>query len=433
MTICFVTDGRPGQVGGIAAFNRYAAAAFTDAGHSVLLLCVNSSAKEEVIKEGLITTVVTGKNYTAHYNKWKDHFRPGGFDAPNWIATGMCARDWLLSNHAIYQIDIIEVSDYGGIGIFLCDAMLPPVIITGHGSLSQFSPFNYTGNDANARVVQQLETLSYQHAAAVIVHSRLNKENLQQRFPAIAVKEALISWVHTSDTITETENGTLLTVGGLQPVKGVYPLMDAMQILVKRKKIYPVHWIGGDTWLAKNYGSVAQDLARKYPGIWQQSFQWQQEMPYAEVQRALSMASLIVIPALFETFNYVALEAAALQKAILITEGTGAAAFLEHGHSAWIIPSNDPEALAAAAEYLMENPGLRKELGANADKAIRKQFTPDQIVLSRLNVYRNISGKERGLQNGLHPSLKFLERYRTLPRKLYYCTRRILKKIAGRT
>ncbi|MCX6319492.1 MAG: glycosyltransferase family 4 protein [Bacteroidetes bacterium] len=432
MTICFVSDGRPGQVGGIASFHTHIASLLTGAGHTVIVLYISDSGEETKKEEGLLTTVITGKHYASHLAKWKPYFRPGGFNAPNWIAMGMCVREWLLTNHILYQVDIIEVTDYGGLGIFLCDAELPPVIVTGHGSLMQFRTFNFIGQDDNAQVVQNLERLSYQYADGVIVHSQLNKENLQQLFPDNYIAEALMPWVHTRITNVPTASGNLLTIGGLQPVKGVYTALETLELLKKKSTPCLWQWIGGNTWLAKDYRSVADDLEQQYPDSWQQQFQWLRELPFEETQRTLAAASLVVIPALFETFNYVALEAAANRKALLITEGTGAAAFFKHGHSAWIVPSNDPAAMAEAISYLMERPDLRQQLGENALTQIQQQFTAAAIVVSRLQVYKSILHRTRKGQPGIHPSLQFLNKYQTFSRKLYYCTRRVLKKLAGR-
>lgn len=434
MTICFVTDGTPGQVGGIATFNKNSSRILSEAGHHVIMLYVNyeNNETDQVLSDGLITTVLLGKTYHAEYKNWKNYFRPGGFNAPNWIAIGMAVREWMLANHTKYGIDIIEVSDYGGAGIFLFDADLPPVVITGHGSLLQFSPYNFTGTDDNATVVQELESLSYRYADAIITHSPVNKNNLEQRFKETPVELAIMPWINEhAATATATENGPMLTVGGLQPVKGVYEICEALEILRQKNITYPLHWIGGDTWLAPQYGQMSVYLADKYPGTWQHTFNWKKELPQAETQYEIEAASLVIIPSLFETFNYVALEAAACKKPLLITDHTGAVAHFTHGKDAWIIPAGDAKALADAIVYLQEQPALRKELGEQAFRTVQQQFTTTAIAESRLKVYKKIINKRKQKDKGLHPALQFLNRYHTFPRKWCYITRSILKKLSG--
>lgn len=435
MTICFVTDGYPGQTGGIATFNQNVSSLLTAAGHQVIILTADyeNSGPARIATEGLITRVSLGESYQRIYRDWAPYFRAGGFNAPNWIAIGMAAREWLVDHHKTYEIDVIEAADYGGAGIFLCDAGLPPLLITGHGSLSQFSPYNYTGNDANARVVQQLEALSCQHADAVISHSPVNSTALEKQFREANIRLALMPWTseYTEET-TATETGNMLTVGGLQPVKGVYDIFEALQLLHERNISFPFQWIGGDTWLAPHYRQMSKYLARKFPETWQQHFNWLNEMSPAATRTEMNKAALVIIPSLFETFNYVALEAASHKKAILVTAATGAAAYFTHGKNAWIIPPGNAAALAEAMTVLMENPDLRRELGENAGQMVKQLFTPNAIVESRISIYREVISNRKQQAVGLHPSLHFLGRYRSIPRKWYYISKGILKKLTGR-
>jgi glycosyltransferase involved in cell wall biosynthesis len=240
-------------------------------------------------------------------------------------------------------------------------------------------------------------------------------------------------WLNEKDeSPVAAGNGAMLIVGGLQPVKGVYEICEALEILRKKNRMYLLHWIGGDTWLAPRYGQMSAYLAGKYPEAWQHIFIWKKEMPPAETQQEIEAASLVIIPSLFETFNYVALEAAARKKALLITDNTGAAGHFTHGKNAWIIPAGDAKALAEAILYLQEQPALRKEMGEAAAGMVKQQFTSTAIAESRLKVYQKVIDNRKKNDKGLHPALQFLNRYHTFPRKWYYITRSILKKLSGR-
>ncbi len=436
MTACIASDGFPPQTGGIATFNKHLVSLLLQEGHDVVLLLIDYENKsdDKIITESNFTKILLGKSYHQYYKHWQPYFRPGGFDAPNWIAIGLAMRDWLLNNHKFFKIDVIEASDYGGAGIFLCDSQLPPIVITGHGSLLQYSRYNFTKKDDSFKVIRKLEELSFLYGDEIISHSVLNKIDLEHIFKRRIVL-AKIPWIHEAtqeihdDDVIENK---LVVVGGMQPIKGIYDMITAMEILKIKKPSLILNWIGGDTWLAPGQKLMSPYLERKYPAVWQQNFKWKNLQSFEETQKDIATASLIIVPATFETFNYVALEAALFKKPILITEGAGASSCFTHSFDAYIVPANNPKAIAEAILYLHEKPTLCKELGNNAYQTIKETLNGKTIIAERIEIYKSAIKNKKKSTTGLHPSLLFLNQYRTSVRKYYYCIRRFTKKLIGR-
>jgi glycosyltransferase involved in cell wall biosynthesis len=433
MTVCIATDGFPPQVGGIATFNQHLSGLLTNAGHNVIVLYIGYEAQhneeDDVIREGCLTRVILKKTYSTILETWKPYFRPGGFDAPNWIAIGLSMREWLFKNHQEYKIDIIEASDYGGCGIFLTDPKLPPVIITGHGSLLQYSRYNYTNKDDHFKVVRKLEELSFTHADAVIAHSPLNQHDLQALFD----REILFAHIPWSPPVALSEKPAtkdqLLVVGGLQPVKGIYQMAEAMELLYGKRSGITLTWIGGDTFLAPGQKKMSAYLEKKYPGIWQKSFCWQNSQSYTMTQQQIAGAKLVVIPSHFETFNYVALEAAYYKKPILVTSGAGVSYLFKHGHDAWITLPGDPGALVEAILYLSENPAVAAKLGEQAHETLLKEFAPENILQERISIYEGIIQNRDNTVNKLTAGYSFIYKYKNSGRKYYYYVRQWIKKL----
>ncbi|MBK8699765.1 MAG: glycosyltransferase [Saprospiraceae bacterium] len=65
---------------------------------------------------------------------------------------------------------------------------------------------------------------------------------------------------------------------------------------------------------------VSTYLAKNYADIWKKNFIWIPEKKHTEVIKAIRNASVCIIPSLWETFNYFALEAAYSQKPLILTE-----------------------------------------------------------------------------------------------------------------
>lgn len=435
MTICIATDGYPPQVGGIATFNQHLVTLLTAAGHKAIVLYVDYDNEDDdlVTTDGNLTKVQLRKTFSKYYKQWQPYFRPGGFNAPNWIATGFAMQEWLLQNRTKYNIDIIEASDYGGCSIFLVRDDLPPVVITGHGSLLQYSRYNFTIKDDNYNVVRQLEEFSFLAADAIIAHSLLNKEDLTKLFKR-EILLAKIPWTDSgliNESAPSTEN--IIVVGGLQPIKGIYDTATAMEILQEQKSPLELHWIGGDTWLAPGQQKMSTYLESKYPTAWQKNLIWENERPLDYTQKAIAACSLVVVPAFFETFNYIALEAAAYGKAILITEKTGASFLFTHGVNAWKIEANQPAAIAGGMRELMADPALRESLGKMASTLLHEEFAPEKILNERLTIYKNTIEKRQKIKNDDNELAAFLNKYRTSFRKYYYFTRKVIKKIMRRS
>jgi len=57
---------------------------------------------------------------------------------------------------------------------------------------------------------------------------------------------------------------------------------------------------------------------------------------------------------------------------------------------AGIVIDPDPDQLAEALTKLLDNPELRKEMGANGRRLVTERFTWDKIVEQMIELYRNV-------------------------------------------
>jgi glycosyltransferase involved in cell wall biosynthesis len=95
----------------------------------------------------------------------------------------------------------------------------------------------------------------------------------------------------------------------------------------------------------------------------------------ADVPRLMAACDLLVHPARQEPFGRVLLEGAACGLPILATDVGGTPEMLTHAEHAWLIPPNDPPALAGAIARLATDRPLRERLAAAAGRRIRNEFT----------------------------------------------------------
>jgi glycosyltransferase involved in cell wall biosynthesis len=95
--------------------------------------------------------------------------------------------------------------------------------------------------------------------------------------------------------------------------------------------------------------------------------------PLPQVAAAFGRADLFVFPTFAEGSSRSGMEAAAAGVPIITTENCGLP--LEHETSAWYVPVNDADALAAAIGKLCADEALRARLGRNAMRTVTENYT----------------------------------------------------------
>lgn len=430
MTICIATSNFPPQTGGIATFYSHLAALLVKQGHTVIVLMAedNKEKKDEVVTTDGFKIVLLREKYEAFRSQYAPYFATGGLDAPGWIATGLAMKDWLMHHHKAYGIDIIEVSDYGGMGIFIKTANLPPVVITGHGTFTQLSRYNSVIEDDQTTVIRRLELLSLQKADAVIAHSPSNQVDLAQLSGRI-VEFTTAPWVSKTKTVTTTSHKMIFTAGGLQKVKGAITLAASINSCADQNEPVQACWAGGDTFTAPGATRMSEYLEKQFPAIWNKQFTWLKELTHAGSMAKMAEAEIVVIPSEWETLNYVALEAAAIGKPLILTATTGAAYLFEQEETALIVPANDPQQLAMAILRLQNDASLRERLGRNAAAMISRVFIEKKITDERINVYERAIREKKSATAAASEELLFLKKYITPGRKYFYTFKAMLKKI----
>lgn len=91
-------------------------------------------------------------------------------------------------------------------------------------------------------------------------------------------------------------------------------------------------------------------------------------------------ADISILASHQEGFSNTVLESMSAGLPVLATDVGGNAEALDGGKAGRLVPSGDPQAMAAAILDLARNPGLRRELGALAERRVRVHFSIDGCV-----------------------------------------------------
>jgi len=103
---------------------------------------------------------------------------------------------------------------------------------------------------------------------------------------------------------------------------------------------------------------------------------------YSKTQIALS-------PSLYEGFGFPAAEAMACELPVIAATGGALPEVIgEHMKTGYLVPPRDPQALADAIDFLIENPKLREKMGKEARKRVLHTFTWENAGREMEAVYR---------------------------------------------
>ncbi len=114
-----------------------------------------------------------------------------------------------------------------------------------------------------------------------------------------------------------------------------------------------------------------------------------------DARRLLAGADLVVNPSRSEGLPNVLLEAMAARVPVVATLVGGIPEMLEDGRTGWLVPPDDPDALARALAEALASPGQRARRAAAAARVLRERFGADRQQELWLDLYRDLLGPLR--------------------------------------
>lgn len=109
-----------------------------------------------------------------------------------------------------------------------------------------------------------------------------------------------------------------------------------------------------------------------------------------DIPELFAQAHLVVLPSYREGLPKALVEAAAAGRAVVTTDVPGCRDAIEPGKSGVLVPERDVIALADAIQTLVEDPVLRRKMGAEGRALAEREFGIEKIVAAHLAVYEKL-------------------------------------------
>lgn len=108
------------------------------------------------------------------------------------------------------------------------------------------------------------------------------------------------------------------------------------------------------------------------------------------VREHLQSADMFVLPSRFEGLSNALLEAMACGLPVVATKTSGTVDVLRHGENGLLVDVEDPKALAAAIEQLLQETSLAQKLAENAIQTVRMNYSLDSVAERYIALYREL-------------------------------------------
>lgn len=171
--------------------------------------------------------------------------------------------------------------------------------------------------------------------------------------------------------------------------KGVLVLLDALKILKDKDYSFVCDFVGGETrdFDASRFSLEVDARSLNQLAIYHGRKYGDEKAEYFE------MADIFAFPTFYsnECFPLVLLEAMEMSVACISTNEGGISDIIEDGRSGYIVPRQDPQALADAIEILLRNPHLCRSMGAASRKLFEERFTEEQFEQTLLKCLKKCS------------------------------------------
>jgi glycosyltransferase involved in cell wall biosynthesis len=281
--------------------------------------------------------------------------------------------------------DAVEVVDWGLLFVpWVLRADGAPVLVQLHGSTGQISVHDpAAGQEAMSALVRLIEKCGLGRAAALQTYSSANRRFWQEiTGREVEFMQPMLPLENPSRVPASERVRNGLVIGRVQRWKGPQFLCDALARYKHRSTA--IDWVGRVSADGLTGRPYAETLAARYPGVWGHAVKSVGPRMPVEVAVLQRRARFVVVPSLWDVFNFTCVEAMAAGTPVVCSDGAGAAEWIEQGRNGWRVPAGDA---AALAEVLDEIAGLDAndldKVGEAAQETIGANFSEDAVLPDR--------------------------------------------------
>jgi glycosyltransferase involved in cell wall biosynthesis len=248
-----------------------------------------------------------------------------------------------------------------------------PFVVTAHGT--DVPGYNQHRLQTAHRLLRPVWKAVVEGANRIVCPSEILERLVLEQRPTPRKTIVIPNGLEVGEYTPRAHNSRILTVTRMLERKGVQYVLDA---LAESPVAAEVHIVGD--------GPYLPELRRKADALRSPARFWgwlDNRSP--QLREIYESAGIFVFPSEAENFPIVLLEAMAAGLAIITTEGTGCAEVV--GDAGILVPIRDSRAIGRALQRLVNDPELRRSLGAAARRRVEENFTWSAVARRYVEEY----------------------------------------------
>jgi len=288
----------------------------------------------------------------------------------------------------IVHLITIKAYLYGGIAARI---MGVPGVISAIAGLGIFFNKNNWWNFLFQKIFFLIFNFAFNHPNQKVIVQNLEDKKTLIKFISLNSKKILLfrgSGVKLSKFTNLKEKNDIITIccaSRLLYEKGIFDFVSAAKI-IKKKNINAKFLLAGDLDPDNPTSLNDQDLQNIIEEKVVEVLGYQRDIP-----SLYARSHIICLPSFYgEGLPKALIEAAAASRAVVTTDIPGCRDAIILNKTGLLVPAKDPQKLADALQWLIENPKERYEMGKAGRKFAEKEFPIEKIVQNHLNIYQEL-------------------------------------------
>jgi polysaccharide biosynthesis protein PelF len=266
-----------------------------------------------------------------------------------------------------------------------------PMVVTEHGIYmreqylhSRNSPFRWPVRALYLRFLRRLCSLGYSEAELITPGNVYNKRWEEQLGANLSKVRTVYNGVDPADFPAvegEPEAPTISWAGRIDPVKDLETLLLAFALVHRKMPNARLRMFGSAPQGQEGYLERCRALADELGIADAATFEGRVE----RIRDAYDAGQIVVLCSISEGFPYTLIEAMTCGRPCVATDVGGVTEAI--ADTGVVVQARNPEALAQSCLALLQDPGLRRRLGAAARMRALEYFTVDRAISAFDEIY----------------------------------------------
>jgi glycosyltransferase involved in cell wall biosynthesis len=369
--------------GGLANYLNRVSTAVAGLGHDVHIITLSTKNEDEFDHEGVMVHRVMLKPGWHTFNRLTRYSLPTTL---HWLNFSTQTYRKLKQLHRRQPFDLIQYPNYSSCGLFSI-----PLLRTTHVIRASSQPGwnSSVKRNLDSTVTERLEALQYKLSRNVHAPSRAIQKLLSTRDARLIHSPFYVETRGLDHTVYDQflrDKQYILYFGRFQLHKGFHTLAYALPRFLNQYPEAHVALVGRDmeTSLAPSMAAFARAQCNGFG----ERLLIMENLPHSRLYPVIAGARLVVLPSLMDNLPNACLEAMGLGKVVIGTDGASFEELITDGVNGFLVPPDNPEALAdkMIAAWTDE----RLAAMSSAAKAQVREFAPEKTIPALLSYYSEV-------------------------------------------